>query len=242
MSLKKLMRMRSPSYLARVQSIAPANLIAYWSMLESSGTTADNAEGTAARDGTYARNVTTMTTAAGPAGGTAPVFTPGSSDQVDIYSASLSTALAFDEFTIAAWVAVDAWDTGTNDYVISIHDDANNWIRMVQATTTNRLSYTVLTGGTTIQVVSTPSRTADIWYHTAFTGSLSGDAMKAYEDGAQVGTTQTGLVAFNGDGLTSTAVSIGSHSSGSFWGGKIAHVAIWDTPLTAPQIAALATV
>jgi len=40
-------------YINKVLSIQPNNLLAYWPLNETSGTNADNAEGTATRDGTY---------------------------------------------------------------------------------------------------------------------------------------------------------------------------------------------
>jgi hypothetical protein len=54
------------TYKDKVLGTVPDDLIAYWTLAETSGSTADNAEGTAARDGTYTG--VTLNSSTGPDG------------------------------------------------------------------------------------------------------------------------------------------------------------------------------
>lgn len=228
-------------YADTVLATAPANLIAYWPLWETSGTTADNYEGTAARDGTFARDVSTMGTATGIGDGyTAPVF-DGSNDLVNIYSASLVSAWNGEEGTVFFWMKILDW--GTSAYCYSLQEDAGNRVIIYLSAATDKFLYRRAGGGTASDV-NYVTAAPTTWVSTAITWSEAEDEMKAYYNGSQVGTTQSSLGSWAGDPLTANEVCIGAQTATP--AGNIAihgaHFAIWTTPLTSTQIATLATV
>jgi hypothetical protein len=233
------------TYSQKVLSIASANLIAYWPMNETSGTTADNLGSIgSAGDGTFARDVSTMTTGAGPAGGTAPLF-DGTNDYCDIYSASLNSALNWQEVTIMAWAKVSGagvWTDGANGRILRVAVDANNVIYKTKDSGNNSASILYKAGGTTKFVIGS-SFSPTTWVCYQLTNSVSGDALKYYRGGAQVGSTQTGLGTWTG-ALNSALCLIGaaSQTPSEAYDGYIAHVAIWDTILNGTQLTNISTV
>jgi len=230
-------------YRAKVLATSSANLIAYWDMQETSGTTADNAEGTAARDITYARNVTTMTTAAGPAGGTAPLF-DGANDLVDIETDSLEAAIDYAEGSLFAWAKVSAagvWTDGGVRGMVQIRIDNDNTIQIAKAAANNQLNVTYVAGGTTVSRAKT-SYSPTGWFNVGLSWSLSAGGsgeVKVYFDGVQEGATLTGLGTWAGSELNPGVIGATTAAPGNVWDGYIAHVPLWTTPLIASQFAAL---
>lgn len=234
------------SYATKVLSISRANLLGYWRLSEATGTTADNYEGTAARDGTYS-NITLGQTGIGD-GLTSALFVPASTSLVNLYSTSLRDAFNAAEGTIAVWIKVSAagvWADATARRALTVGADGTNRIIIQKTTEANTLNmiYTANNVGST---VTTGSITSVGWIHMALTWSKSTGAsgqVKAYINGAQVGTTQVNLGTWAG-ALAATTVVLGaaSTSGSTLWDGYLAHMAIWSTPLTLPQIALLATV
>ncbi len=229
------------AYTNKVKALAAANLIAYWPQAEASGTTALDESGNG-RTGAYT-GVTLGATGIGD-GRTAATYVAASSGRCNVYSASLNGAFNTAEGTIAGWFQVSAagvWTDATNRYFIHLFADASNLVYIRRQTTNNQIAYVYIAGGTSKSFAATLSPTA--WFHLALTWSKSADQMKGYVNGAQVGATQTGLGVWSG-ALASTNCLIGAQSTAGSgpWSGNGAHVAVWSTPLTAPQIAALAVV
>lgn len=236
---------RKKSYIQRVLDIQSANLIAYYPLNETTGTNAANAEGTAARDGTYTG--VTLNSIIGPDGvNGAPLF-DGSNDFVDIFSASLNTAWGAPAAgTVAAWARVSAagvWEDSTQRFMLGLrHADTDNRIRMRKSATNDRVDMMYDAGGTLDQINVAPiSLTA--WMHWAITWNVADDEMKAYLNGVQQGATQTAIGTLVGN-LQATLTVIGAETTGParVWDGYLAHVPIWTTTLTQSEILSLATV
>ena len=233
-------------YSKKVLSIAPANLIAYWPLWETSGATADNLEGTAARDGAYTG--VTLNSSTGPDGRPVGLW-DGANDYCNIYSASLNTAFNGAEGTVALWAKVSAagvWADGLLRYNIRLTVDGNNFVNLKKLAAANGIQYDYKAGGTLLsRAVGSISTTG--WYNIAMTWSKSagGDGeVRGYYNGIQQGATLTALGVWAG-ALTSTACIIGADdtpSPGFVWDGLLAHVAVWNTPLTPAQIALLAVI
>lgn len=234
------------TYAQKVLSIQPANLIAYWPLNETSGTAADNAEGTAARDGTYSSDVSTWPVATGIGdGNTAPVF-DGTNDYVNIYSASLNSAFNGAEGSLLMWWKVADWTDATlrlgvnvqvsSTYRIYIQKDNQNpgrlWIIRSADSDSKGVIVTAATHGS-------PSG----YFHIGVTWSESGDAVKCYLFGSQTGSTQTSINAWSGS-LNSSGCVIGAASitPANPFSGNIAHVSIFGSALSAGDILSLATV
>lgn len=228
------------TYTQKVQALSP---IAYWPLNETSGTTAVAVVGT---NGTYKRNVTTMTTATGIGdGNTAPVFTAGS-DNINIYSAGLVAAFKAATGSIVTWSKVSGvaiWTDGVERKIIQLYADGSNRIDISKAAANNVVALTLIGGGTNKSVAAQPI--SDVgWMCWALTWDTSGGGqLIAYKNGSQSGTTQTGIGTLVGSfsnsftwiGSTNAAAALG-------WDGNLAHIQIYDKVLTPAQILSLATI
>ncbi len=226
-------------YATKVKSIASANLIAYWPGAESSGTAIVDESGNG-RNGTYS-GVTLAQPGIGD-GRTCPLY-DGVNDYGNIYSVSLNGAWLWEEWSIHVWAQVSGvglWSDGLTHAVIAIQADTNNRIMLYKSATNNFQFFTDMAAG--IKTV-TATRSDTAWMALGLTFSKSGDAMKAYINGAQSGATVTGLSTGVG-ALAATLCVLGgeNQAAGRPWSGTIAHAALWNTPLTAAQMAALAVV
>jgi len=230
------------SYSDKVLATETANLIAYWRLQEASGSTADNYEGTAARDGEYT-GVTLGQTGIGD-GLTCPYF-DGANDYVDHYSTSLRDALDVDAGTLAIWAKVSGAGIWTDDafhWITSLRVDTNNYVQILKrnAAGNNELKAAYKAGGTEdgISLATTPTD----WFHIAITWDTTADEVKVYYAGSQQGATQTGLGTWNGD-IDEDWSNIGclEETPSNVWDGYLAHCAVWTKALTAAQISSLAS-
>lgn len=229
------------TYAGKVLGISPANLIAYWPLSETSGTTADNAEGTAARDGTYSAGIT-LNAATFTSGTPAP--SADGNDHINIYSDSYRDAFPALEGTKAIWIKLDTntWTDGLTHWGWTNQVDGANRTAFRKESTNNRLNW-IYREGNTERFVVLDSVTSTGWLHMAMTWSAAAGAMKAYFNGAQTGSNQTVSGAFTGSLAATTTTLFAANTSGTTgWTGYLAHAAVWNTPLSAAQILALATV
>lgn len=227
-------------YANRVKNTATANLIAYWPLWEASGTTASDYSGNS-RTGTYS-NVTLGATGIGD-GNTAASF---SSSYVNVYGAGLVGAFSGAEGTVMAWLNVanvGVWSDGITREFVTLMADSSNRVLCYRNGGANGSLAAFLNAGGTLKSGGVTGLSTTSWFHMALTYSKSGDALKFYYNGTQQGATATGLGIWAGS-LASNTTVVGALSTAASnpWSGSIAHVAVWNTPLLAAQIAALATV
>ena len=213
-------------------------LIAYWPMWEAGGSIVQD-RSPEYNNGTYT-GVTLGQAGIGD-GRTCPLF-DGSSDYADIYSAGLNGDFNGQLVTIAAWAKLynaAAWTDGVRREVIYLGVDASNYIEVCKNSTSNNVAFVYYAGGTAKQIGHTTSDTN--WFHLVLTVTRAGDAMKAYVNGSQTGSTQTGLGTWAGS-LSSSNTLIGAQnkSPGAVWNGWIAHIALWAATLSDVEIAYLA--
>lgn len=228
------------AYIGKVLSYSP---IAYWPLNETSGTTAVCQVNTA-QNGTYARNVSTMGTGTGIGdGNTAPAF-DGTNDCVNIYTATFIGAFDGTEGTLALWVKVNGsgvWSDGVERYVARLRADTNNYVRNQKHTAQGDWRWIYKAGGSI--EAQTPTLSSTAWFHAAITWSDSADQVKYYIDGTQSGSTDTSVGTWVGSlGSTTTVIGSSMSTPSDVWHGYLAHVAVWTSALTQPQLAALATV
>jgi hypothetical protein len=228
-------------YASKVKAIAPANLIAYWPQAEAGGTTIVDESGNG-RNGAYT-GVTLGSAGIGD-GRTAASY-DGATSYGNVYGASLAAAFNGQEGTFAMWLKVSSagvWTDGISRRAILFQVDANNRIGINKAVASNDVDWLYVAGATTKSggVVSFSPTT---FFHIGLTWSKAGDAVKFYVNGVQSGATQTGLGTFAG-ALASTQTILGSLSTtpAQVWSGLEAHVAVWNTPLSAAQMLVAATV
>lgn len=230
-----------PTYIERVLAIAPANLLAYWLMNEAVGVTADNAEGTAARDGTY--NAVTLANTLGPDGvNNAPRFYDATGDYLDIYSASLNSVFNGQLATISIWGKVfnaGIWTDGGYRRLIHLQVDANNDISLMRDGANNGYILNRYNAGGTVQEDRFDTGSTLDWFNLAVTINKAGDIVRIYFNGADTGVTLSGLGNWAGNlAATNTAIGTTTVPEGwSDWNGWLAHAAIWNTVLSPAQIA-----
>lgn len=226
------------SYTQKVKGTAAANLLAYWTQSESSGTTITDTSGNG-RTGTY--TVVTLGVAGIGDGNTAATYN-GTTSKGDVFGASLAAAINGSEGTIMGWGIVSAagvWTDGAGRQLLEIGDGAGNRLVLQKSAVNNALTTNYRAGATNASI--SPALSVTTWFHFAMTWSVSASEVKAYVNGAQSGASITVLGTW---GAAPTRAFIGARTTtpNDVWSGSIAHVAVWSTPLTAGQIAALATV
>lgn len=228
------------AYTNEVKTIAPGNLIAYWPMAEASGSVAQDESGNG-RNGAYT-GVTLGQPGIGD-GRTAASF-DGTTSLNNVFSASLAAAFGSAEGSIALWAKVanvGVWSDATVRRFITLQVDANNRVFIEKVAGANTFGYNYVAGGTAKNRNRTTTTTD--WFHVALTWSKANDEVKAYFNGAQEGATLNALGVWVGT-IVSTNTNVGANATTptSVWSGFLAHAAIWNTPLSAAQVAALATI
>lgn len=227
-----------------VLATQPSDLIGYWQLNETSGTTADDAS-SQANDGTYA-NVT-LDNAPGPHGDNrnVPAFN-GSSSSVKIHSSGLNSDFNGNELSFAAWCKVDSgiWTDGNLHFIVEIRVDDSNQLTIYKSDTNHRLYFLYKAGGTTRSYNHDFSPTGPSgWFHVAMVASSGGNFVKFYVDGSEVYSTGHGIT-WSGT-LDSNRCNVGSrqHTGPTYvWDGNLGDAALWKTPLSASEVALLAEV
>ena len=227
------------AYTKKVQSSGP---ISYWAMAEASGSVALDSSGNG-RTGAY--TAVTLGAAGIGDGRTAASF-DGATSFNNIYTASFDAAWTGGEFTIAGWAKVSAagvWTDAANRAIIRIRrSGSGDRIDLLKSSTNNEVDYIYVASGVTKSVVL-GSFSPTTYFHIAVTVSAGADQMKAYINGAQTGATQNGLGAWGGV-LDATQTCVGAVSTvpATVFSGTLAHIAVWNSALSAAAIANLAVV
>jgi hypothetical protein len=176
-------------------------------------------------------------------GRTCPLW-DGVNDYGNVYSAGLAGAFNTSEGTLALWLraaSAGVWTDATTRNIARFAVSVSNEVR-IQREATNGVVSVRYTGGGTNKQVNISSLSGTGWYHVALSWSIAANELRGYLGGVQQGATQTGLGAWVG-ALTSTTTILGAFSTlpQFVWSGSIAHAALWSTPLSAADVARLAT-
>lgn len=221
-----------PSYSSVVLGIAPSNLVAYWQLNETSGSTAADSSGNG-HDGTYSGvtlNATTFVDGS-PAG-----TWDGVNDEVNAFSAGLASDWNSNELTILAWFQVAAsadWTDGTQRFAASFRG-SSALVQMSKSTTSNQFAFSYPTGSNT-----TASLSSTGWVSIAVTRTVTGNVQKAFVNGTSVGSASATSSAVT---LTSARFGRRGDAGVGYWNGSLRHVAVWDVALSDGDVSTLATV
>lgn len=218
--------------------IEPANIVGFWPLWETSGTVAESIAGPA---GDGANNGATV---AGAFFRGVPIYSfDGVNDRVNIYSAALAANFNPLAGTLVALVqpTLPALTDGAIRMAAFLGVDGSNAINIWRIATNNIVQVRHRAGAVskTVSVpysVSEPRFIGMTWEY--FVDPPSSE-MKAYADGVQVGTTQTGLGVWAG-ALATTLCNIGATNSTSGsepWLGNDGLVGLWNKALTPAQMA-----
>ncbi len=230
----------TPGYRATVVSADSTNLLVYYLLNETSGTTANDVSGHSA-NGTYSGvtlNTTTFLT------GDPAASWDGVNDYTNILSSYLTANFNGAEGTVLLWFRVPSgatWTDGALRFAIRLLVDGSNFISMFKQTINNRFDWQYDAGGTLKSVNSTSMGSVTGWAQIALTWSKSSDQVKAFLNGVQVGSTQTGLGTFVG-AIAIALIGAANTSGGSPWSGNLSNVAVWKSVLNPTTVAQLATV
>ena len=233
------------AYIDKVVTLCGANLLAYWPVSEAAGSTLDNYEGTAARDG----SVTGVTLAqTGIGDGLTSGYWDGANDYGNVYSASLSGVFSFDEGTLGLWANFDDWACASDRGVVAFRsvDDVNQkQVGITKLNSVKRLYFLRRNTSGEAKQVDSGVQVLSGWHHLGLTWSVTSGLLTAYIDGVSVGTPQSGLTAMTWTGLKDTGCSLGSNWGNSASGvvpGKLAHLLVCDTAVSGATMLAIATV
>lgn len=224
-------------YQTNVKALTP---LVYWPLNETVGTVARNAMNNSAYDGAsnnvYLKNVFYLDYAY-----------HFSTSYVNIYSSSLNTNMNKAEGTISLWFRLsrkEDWTPATaTERLLSIESDDNNRF-VVDITNASVLRCIRIAGGNAEIVSNDYSATKPLdWINVVMTYSVASDQFKMFINGVQVGSTQTSIGTFSG-ALSSTKCVLGAQTTAPavvLTEGEIAHVAIFNSVLSAGNITILAT-
>ena len=197
-------------------------------------------------NGTFA-NVTWPLNNHSPGGLELPLFN-GTSSTIDLYSSALASAIDLDTISISLWARVntdDDWTDSTRRRMLVLKTDANNYIQIDKSNASNLLSFEYNGQSTKKWVNASCKVDGDVpvnWMHIGL--SVSSTELKAYFNGEQVGTTQTGIGVWSG-ALNSDTTLLGSSALGTpanVWSGSLSDLIIWKAILTDSEMLKLSKV
>ncbi len=216
---------QSLSYSDKLKAIAPANLQLYLPCTETVGTVLNDASGNS-RHGTYSGVSLGATT--GPVSGTVAPTWDGLNDYATI--PHVGALMPTTQLTIQVWARQDvqistyagilwksdgSWTSGGYGLYI-VGGNLRAW---TTGYTTNYVQMAVAEAG---------------WTQWVFT--TDGAAWTLYKNGAQVAqSTYSASITSNSEDVT-----LGYAAGGGYFAGSLAQIAVWDTALTAEQVASLA--
>ena len=159
-------------------------------------------------------------------------------DFVDIHSAEINSVFDPTKGTLLAFALSDTWAAGI-DYMAILGVDANNEVVLTRSATDLILTYGA---GGTDESVTIASGSPAGYFMVALTWDVSGNAVKAYYNGVQSGSTQTIAGTWVGN-LASTLAVIGASvtTPSNVWSGDIAHWELLTEVLTSTEILKIAT-
>lgn len=206
-----------------------SDAISVWMLDETSGTTADNAEGTAGYDGTYTGTYTLNQ--AGPSSGVVSVDLDGASGRVTTpFIAGLHPSV----FSFEQWFQLDSVAGGPYTLAASIGSNKGWWLRYSPS---SGLQFQFGNNSTTITVDidSLSVLSVSTWYHVVIVvdGTVGSYTAYAYLNGVLLDT--FGVPGFSAS--TANGLVIGATPANSFhFEGKIGPTAMYDRILTGAEV------
>jgi len=231
----------SDAYADKVMGYGP---IAYWPLWELSGTTA-RCLVNPAQNGTYNSDVSTWPPGAGIGDGNTAPFFDGANDFVNVLTATFTGNFDGTEGSIQIWAKVanvgvwtEVWTDATTRETYRFLVDGNNLSIIRREAANNQLGWFHFAGGPLGPIVENGVAETG-WMHLVGTWSETVNQQIAYRDTVNKGI----LVAGAWAGVLAQC-TIGSEDPGpnGVWNGWLAHCAVWNRALSAPEIAALSVV
>lgn len=221
-------------YYQKVRSVRTANLIGYWRGTEASGTAIVDVSGQG-NNGTY-----TGVALGNPGIGdglSCPRF-DGVGDYGTLFSAGLAAGFNGQEGTLTCWVRNENFNVTGVQRVCTFAADANNIVRIYKNSTAKTIAFQHYVNPASVFIQQINYNPAG-WAHLALTWSRSANQVKAFIDGAQIGTTQAGIGLWAG-ALATAYWGADTNTPTLCWNGWLCHLALWNAVLTPTEIAKVA--
>ena len=230
----------SAEYFSKVLNTAPDNLVGYWPQWELSGSTAQDLS-SQKNNGAYT-GVTLGQTGIGD-GRTCPLF--DGSGINNVYSTALNADFSGTVGTAMIWLKVNdnsVWTDGATRRALIIYADPDNYFLIEKRNLDNRLRF-LYSAGSTVDAVTVAGQTSTNFLLCTMTWDKAKEEVKMYIGASQVGGTQVDLGTWAGT-LNGNLCVIGGTNIAPInpWSGYLAHIALWNTALTATQIEKLSKV
>lgn len=226
---------RHRSYRDLVLSIVPGGPVAYWPLTEASGATVQDASGHG-YTGTYT-GVDYGQAGLRP-GETSPGFGAGG-DRANVFSAGLASAFNGATGTLLCWVklGLSAWTDATFRSIVDIEVNSSNRLLISKSGTNNVILIDYVAGGTLTETLMYAEQSTD-WLMLGMTWDKPNNRVWIYLNGTPFFTSPS-IGTWSGT-IATAVIGAMTAAGGNGLVGNVAHVALWNTPLTGPQVAALA--
>jgi hypothetical protein len=221
-------------YWRKVRSIRPGSLYAYRPIWEPDGTDVQDYSGLGDRATSTGLGVRNP----GPDGvHQAPAFN-GTPSHVNVMSAEFISRYNGQEGTVLFWAkaaSVGFWTDTNNHCPVLWRTDANNVLMLYKPATDFNFIFYRVSGGAASGVTWTDLNPGADWFMLGLSWSNVTNELKAYLNGIQKEATGGGGGIYAGD-LTSAYIGAYDNVATFPWLGYLAHVALWNVPLSASEI------
>lgn len=222
------------TYTDKIKDTQKANLIGYWPLDGNAYDVSGNG---------FHGTPTAITYGDGPATGQQAAVFDGATSYINLIGAGLAAAFNGAEGTLFAWFKVSGagdWADATGRHIFNFYVDASNLVEFYKRTAAGQVARVYVAGGTAnINNLAMDPVNPTGWCWGACTWNKAQDRVMFYLIGAAAPVTKTTLGIWAGS-ITKALIGTNAVAAGSqFWKGSLAHVALWNTELTAAQITAL---
>jgi len=219
------------NYLDYVRAVNSSNLKGLWPMNERSGTSALELSGSGAGNGTYSLSFTVGGSTF--LDGNPSILWPG---YVLLNKTTLDPLLYWNHYTLNMWILPTGtfWTNGLTNTLLALYSVGTTQRIEIRKGATNGVLAFITGTGSTLKQVGVSAKYSLAWTMLTITNDKTNDQMKAYINGVQVGTTQTGL---GTDDASALNYSIIGDADGD-WTGSTAYCALWTGTTAASVLSA----
>jgi hypothetical protein len=226
------------TYISKVLGYSP---IAYWPLNEAAGASVAVCNVDAAQNGTPTD--TTFANILGPDGvNNAPRF-DASRSYIDISTAALNTSFNGREGAVSMWINLPAatWSVTGYRYAFEIYRGADNSIQLYKAYAADQFGFVYEANNVGVAYTKTGITSDDTWVHVGMRWSDTGNLVEYFWNGVEIGSSQDAMnESFGTDAISNAKIS--QNSAAESIDGWIAHVALFNTPVSDAVMLGLGTV
>lgn len=226
------------TYIDKILGTGP---IAYWPLYETSGTTIACLVNSA-QNATANSDVSGWPPGDGIGDGNTALYFDGANDIINAFTATLAAAFTQAEGTIMAWAKVDAgaWTDGVRREFIRFVSSAGNEYNWLSKHNANNFWWHTHVTPANNDLIVAASGGVTNWGCHVLRWSIAGNYTDAYLDTVQLNGTQVTPGAW-GNPLAGANIGAATLGPANVFQGFLAHVAVWNRPITATEITTVST-